>query len=395
MSTQGEEELLSGVRVLDLGQGIAGPYCAAILQQQGAEVIKVEPPQGDWARKMGLHREGFSAVVLVCNAGKSGLCVDAGTDAGQAVLARVATACDVVVQNFRAGVADRLGLGYEALSSHHAGLVYVSISGFGGDGPWAHRPATDNVLQAVGGIMHANRGADGVPSRVGLYLADLATAIYAAQAVCAALYRKAVSGRGRHLSISLLEACCALQASHIADTVFAEGARLPRSATAPSGIFAVKDGHVTLATLDDGMFHRLCGALEMEGVAEDGRAATNALRLQNADWLNARVSQRLATETLGSAQRRLEAADVLCAPVLDYPGLLAHPQVRHLQLFGSVGALGLDVVPLPRMPGSLPGAASRQAPVVGQHSLEVLARLGFAQAEIAALVAAGVVRQAG
>ncbi len=214
MTVAADEPLLAGLRVLDLGQGIAGPYCAAILQQQGAQVVKVEPPQGDWARKMGLSHEGFSAVVLAYNAGKSGLCIDAGTAAGQAVLARMAAQVDVVIQNFRAGVADRLNIGYAALSAVNPRLIYASISGFGPDGPLAQLPATDTVMQAVGGLMWGNRDAAGQPRRVGVYLADLATAMYAAQAISAALYRRGITGRGRHIELSLFEACCALQATH-------------------------------------------------------------------------------------------------------------------------------------------------------------------------------------
>lgn len=397
MSTHDDDDgaLLAGVRVLDLGQGIAGPCCTAILQQQGAEVIKVEPPQGDWARKMGLSFDGFSAVVMTYNAGKSGLCVDATTAAGQAVLARIAGDCDVVVQNFRAGVADRLHLGYGALSAGHPGLVYLSITGFGEDGPWAARPATDNVLQAVGGIMHANHTADGSPQKVGIYLADIATAIHAAQMVCAALFRKAMTGRGRHLQTSLLEVCCALQASNIVDTVLAQGKPLPRTATAPSGIFPVRDGHLTLATLDDGMFARLCAALQWPDGATDPRFATNALRLAQAAELTPRVAAQLATETLDSAGKKLETADVLFAPVLDYGALLQHPQVRHSGLFSTLRHAGLPDVPLARVPGGAVQEAPRSAPGNGEHSVQVLERFGFAAADIQALLAAGVVRQAG
>lgn len=390
VAAEDDDALLTGVRVLDLGQGIAGPYCTSILQQQGADVIKVEPPQGDWARKMGLHREGFSAVVLAYNAGKSGLCVDATQAAGQAVLARIAAGCDVVVQNFRAGVAERLRLGYDALSVGNPRLVYLSISGFGSEGEWAARPATDNVLQAMSGLMHANRTENGTPQRMGLYLADLATAIYGAQMVCAALLRRAATGRGRHLQLSLLEACCALQASNIADVAFAQDASLPRTATAPSGVFAVRDGHLTLATLDDAMFQRLCVALQMEREAVDARFGSNADRLSQAAVLNPRVAARLAGENLASAEAKLRSADVLFAPVLDYRALVAHPQVVRAGLFGVVQSAGMPDLPLARVPGgNAPSVLS--APRVGEHSLCVLERFGFTQNEVVALQASRVV----
>ena len=172
-----DEPLLQGLRVLDLSQGIAGPYCGDILQQQGAEVIKVEPPAGDWARHMGATRDGFSAVVLAYNVGKSGLCVDAGMEEGRRVLQKLASQVDVVIQNFRPGVVERLGLDYATLVPRNERLVYVSISGFGSDGPMVNAPATDSVMQAMSGMMYANRPASGRPLKVGLYLADIAAAI--------------------------------------------------------------------------------------------------------------------------------------------------------------------------------------------------------------------------
>jgi crotonobetainyl-CoA:carnitine CoA-transferase CaiB-like acyl-CoA transferase len=394
MTAAADEPLLSGLRVLDLGQGIAGPYCAAILQQQGAEVVKVEPPHGDWARKTGLTREGFSAVVLAYNAGKSGLCIDAGTAAGQAVLTRMAAQVDVVIQNFRAGVADRLNIGYEALRAVNPRLIYASISGFGPDGPLAALPATDTVMQAAGGLMWGNRDAANQPRRIGVYLADLATAMYAAQAISAALYRRSITGQGRHIELSLFEACCALQSSNIVDAVWSAGAPVPRTSTAPSGTFKVADGYITLAALDDAMFSRLCTALDLQQCLADPRFASHPSRLANADAINQVVAARLAGERMEDCARRLRDADVLGAQVLDYEALCSHPQARHAGLFGEIHNAGLPPLPRPRTPGGHAPATPETAPRVGQHSAQVLARFGFSEAEVAGLIAAGVVRQA-
>src|SRR5690606_9228373 len=149
----------SGLRVLDISQGIAGPYCAQILWQQGAEVIKVEPPQGDWGRHVGVARGGHSALSISYNAGKQGICIDARQPAGKKLLRRLALQADVIVQNFRPGVAERLGVGYDALAADKPDLVYVSISGYGMDGPYAQAPASDSVMQADTGLMFANQDA--------------------------------------------------------------------------------------------------------------------------------------------------------------------------------------------------------------------------------------------
>ncbi|MFC6283512.1 MULTISPECIES: CaiB/BaiF CoA transferase family protein [Polaromonas] len=392
MQAKDNEPLLAGLRVLDLSQGIAGPYCGAILQQQGAEVIKVEPPGGDWARNMGIERDGFSAVVLAYNAGKSGLCVDAGVDAGRAVLQRVAQQVDIVIQNFRPGVVDRLGIGYETLASLNERLVYVSISGFGPDGPFADMPATDNVLQAMSGMMHANRGATGVPQKVGLYLADIAAAVYASQLACAALYRRSITGRGRHIQLSLLEACAAIQSSNILDAVFSSGLSPARSATAPGGVFRVSDGFITLATLNNGMFTRLCNVIGATHLLQDERFGSNQSRLAHAELLNEQVAVQLRGECLAHWLPGLKAADILHAAVGNYQDLLANTQVSHAGIFGEVRNAGLAALPRARHPGCPRSAAAESAPRIGEHTAKVLAGFGFTAREVGELVASRVVR---
>ncbi|MES2399090.1 MAG: CoA transferase [Pseudomonadota bacterium] len=388
-----DEPLFQGLRVLDLSQGIAGPYCGDILQRQGAEVIKVEPPAGDWARNMGTTRDGFSAVVLAYNAGKSGLCVDASVDAGRSVLQTLARHVDVVVQNFRPGVVQRLGLDYETLAVYNQRLVYMSISGFGADGPLVDAPATDSVLQAMSGMMHANRSASGQPQKVGLYIADIAAAIYAAQLVSAALYRRSITGKGRHLQLSLLEACAALQASNIMDAVFSSG--LPATAaTAPSGVFACRDGCVTLSTLDNAMFSRLCDALGKGHLAANERFSSNKLRLENASAINAEVANTLKGDALLFWLAKLGAADVLHSQVHTYESLLSHPQVIHAGIFSSMDMAGLPSLPQVRNPGCTAGDQGDSVPRLGEHSVEVLGRFGFGQEEIDALIARKAVVQA-
>jgi crotonobetainyl-CoA:carnitine CoA-transferase CaiB-like acyl-CoA transferase len=381
-----DEPLLQGLRVLDLSQGIAGPYCGDILQQQGAEVIKVEPPAGDWARHMGATRDGFSAVVLAYNVGKSGLCVDAGMEEGRRVLQKLASQVDVVIQNFRPGVVERLGLDYATLVPRNERLVYVSISGFGSDGPMVNAPATDSVMQAMSGMMYANRHTSGQPQKVGLYLADIAAAMYASQLVSAALYRRSITGKGRHLELSLLEACAALQASNIVDAAFSAGA--PASAaTAPSGIFAVSDGFITLSTLNNGMFSRLCDSLGASWLAKDERFLSNKMRLENAQAINEEVAGILQGQSLSFWLQRLQAADVLHAGVNNYESLLTHPQVRHAGIFTQLAMDGFPPLPRTRQPGCAAGDSEARAPRLGEHSAEVLACFGFVPEDIATLMA--------
>ena len=181
----------AGLRVLDISQGIAGPYCAHVLWQQGAHVLKVEPPAGDWIRFVGVTKGDHNALAIQYNAGKQALALDARTDAGKKILRGLASQADVIVQNFRPGVAERLGVGYKDLSLEKPDLVYVSISGYGPDGPYADAPATDSVMQADSGLMFSNQDESGMPRRVGLLAADVMTGLYASQGAATALYQRA------------------------------------------------------------------------------------------------------------------------------------------------------------------------------------------------------------
>ena len=201
----------TGLRVLDISQGIAGPYCAHILWQQGADVIKVEPPAGDWIRHVGVTKGGHSAYGIQHSAGKKALALDARTEEGKNILFDMAMQADVIVQNFRPGVAQRLGVGYETLSSLKPDLVYVSISGYGPDGPYADAPATDSVMQSDSGLMFSNQDEHGTPRRIGLLAADVMTGLYAAQGAATALYQRLARKQGTHVEVSLFEACASFQ----------------------------------------------------------------------------------------------------------------------------------------------------------------------------------------
>ena len=218
----------AGLRVLDISQGLAGPYCAGLLGAQGAEVTKIEPPSGDWIRNAGGGKEGMTSLAIMGSAGKRSACIDATKPEGRALILKMARQADVFVQNFRPGVIERLGFAYDVLSKDNPKLVYVSITGFGGSGPDAKKPATDSVLQAFTGIARINRDADGTPRRIPFLVPDTVTGVYAAQATGAALFAAARTGRGRHVQVSLMDACAALQ-SAVAGTPSGAGTTLARA----------------------------------------------------------------------------------------------------------------------------------------------------------------------
>src|SRR4051812_27224752 len=340
----------AGLRVLDVSQGLAGPYCAGLLGMQGAAVIKVEPPEGDWIRNAGGGREGMTSLAVMGNPGKRSACIDATKPEGKALILEMARTADVFVQNFRPGVIERLGLGYETLAAAHPALVYVSISGFGASGPEVRKAATDSVLQAFTGMANINRDIDGTPRRIPFLIPDTVTGVYAAQAVGAALFARATSGRGRHVEVSLMDACAALQAAPILDAALSDG-RPVAPITVPSGIFRTRDGYLTVTSLNETMFASLLKVLGLEELGKDPRFELPADRQKNAALVNREVSRCLVERGTEHWLEQFSKADVLSAEAVDFAGFRASPQAVHMRTFADVDQFPFGAVPLPRVPG--------------------------------------------
>ena len=380
------------LQVLDMSQGVAGPSCGAMLGHQGAEVIKVEPPDGDWIRAMGGGRDGLTALAIVNNIGKRSICVDARQTAGRALVEKLAAKADVMIENFRPGVMQKLGLDYEALAKINPALIYLSVTGFGDAGPWVQKPGTDSVLQAFTGMAWLNREDNGTPKRIGMLVPDTISGLYATQAVSAALFARTRTGKGRHLKISLAECCAAFQSAPIIDdALFAGQAKPP--VVVPSGVFATADGHMVLVSLRSDMWARLCVALGRESWLQEPRYASNELRGQHAAEINRGVAQTLATRPSKDWIEIIEKADVLCTEVQDYAQLRAHPQMRQMGYFGELPQAPYDTLPLPYLPGTPRHNAPPPAPRAGQHSREILRELGISESAIAELEASNIVVQ--
>ncbi len=387
------ERPYAGLKVLDMSQGIAGPYCAELLAQQGASVIKVEPPAGDWIRVIGGSKDGMSAYAIVNNLGKRSICLDAAQAEGRELILRMAEGADVFVENFRPGVMEKLGLDYPLLAKRAPRLIYLSVTGFGDSGPNCGKPATDSVVQAWSGMAVINKDAAGTPRRMGLLVPDHVTALYATQCVGAALYARERHGRGKHLQLSLAECCAAFQAAPIIDDFLFAGEYKP-PITVPAGVFATRDGYVVLATLRDAMWQGLCRAIGREDWIAEPRYATNALRGRASSEINAAVAQILATRDSSEWAARFDEQDVLFSPVQNYSELRADAQMRHMGYFGEIEQTPYGRLPLPYFPGTERARAQPAAPRAGEHSREILAELGMDAAQIERLERAGTVIQA-
>jgi crotonobetainyl-CoA:carnitine CoA-transferase CaiB-like acyl-CoA transferase len=384
----------AGLKVVDLSQGIAGPYCAMLLAQHGAEVIKVEGiGDGDWARTLGTRYGNHSAFSIIGNLGKRSIAVDLKNEAGKQVVWRLLEGADVFLEGFRPGVIKRLGFDYAAVSAKEPRLLYVAISGFGQSGPLSERPAMDPVLQAYTGLMIENRGEDGIPHRVPVIVVDMSTGLYAFQAVSAALYARRDETHGRYIDVSLMQAATALQSIRLMACHLEGGAMKPGGA--PGGVFQTADGWMSILALNDRDFRALCEAMDEPALADDPRFASPALRLANDVALYAIIRPVIARQPSAEWGQRLTRARLMHERLNTYADFLEQPHVKETGLIQWLGQAGLDrPVPVPALPGMLPqadGTPRGTAPVAGQHSAEILAELGYGPTEIDVLLAQGVV----
>lgn len=375
------EQPLSGLKVLDFTRLFAGPLCTMTLSDLGAEVTKVESPGGDDARHFGppfLGGEGMNFMAL--NRGKRSVVLDLKSDEGKAAAQKLAASADIVVENFRPGVADRLGIGYDQLREENPGLIYCSISGFGPAVELGRRPALDLILQAVTGVMARQADPDGTPRLLCITVADTYAAAQATQGILAALLVRERTGRGQRVDVSLLEALLTAQAYRIiAD---AEKLQLPAfDDTVPYQAFQAADGDwLVIAIVSPANWTALCEAIEAPELADDERFATNPARVEHRDelipLLEARFSSRPRAEWLSI----LESAGVPCAPVQELTDLMADPAMLSTGVLadidhpvaGRIRTLGTAI----RF-SETPARITSPAPRLGEHTQQVLAELGL------------------
>jgi crotonobetainyl-CoA:carnitine CoA-transferase CaiB-like acyl-CoA transferase len=377
---------LAGIRVLDMATMLAGPYGATLLGDLGADVIKVESHYGDDSRHLGPEREGERAPFLSLNRNKRSMVVDLSKAAAGEVFARLLATSDVLITNIREPALSKLGVGYEQVRAHREDIVWVGVTAFGPDGPYAGRPGIDFLAQGYAGLLSLNGHPDGEPVRVTVPLVDVMTSLTVCTGVLAALRVRDASGQGQRIDVSLLDVLVHAQASGLGAFALT-GEVTPRTGNrsqyfSPSGIWPCRDGKgIVITCPSQKFFANLCRALEVEWDF-DPRFESIAQRLANEDELERLIAESCAAFDRDALLERLIAADVLTAPINEIPDVVRDPQVRHNRMIvevehAALGPLNVTAPPL-HMHGS-PASVRLAPPVHGEHTREILLELGYAE----------------
>ena len=379
-----------GLTVIDASQGFAAPYCAGLLALYGANVIKIEPPEGDWARNIGKNVAGQTALHIVGNRGKRSISLDLKQPAARQIVHSLAKDCDVFLESFRPGVAARLDISYDKIRTLSPDVLYVSVSGFGQDGPYANRPATDSILQAFTGFMTLNKRPDGTPQRVGMLAVDTAAALHAFQALQAALYARRSGDGGRWLQFDLMRTTASFLAQKIAEAQMEAGQ--DQILHPPAGAYETSNGWVVFSIVKEEHFARLCRAVGKAELLNDPRFVSAEVRRKNGDQLRTMFVNLMKTRTTDDWIERLHANEVLSNPINTVADWLEDAHVNATESVGLVAQPDSGPVEVPIIPGTV-FDPELLAPAIGGHGREILKEFGFTDAELGDFVAAGVVHR--
>ncbi|AYD03718.1 CoA transferase [Neorhizobium sp. NCHU2750] len=391
---------LDGVKVLDLARVLAGPLCSAMLADLGATVTKIEiPDRGDDSRAFTPHINGESSYFMLVNRGKKSVTIDLKAEEGRALLLDLIRQSDVLVENFRPGVTQRLGIDFETVRSLNPRLVYVSISGFGQDSPIAQRAAYDHVVQAMGGIMTVTGWPDGSPTRVGDAIGDVVSGIYGSWGALAALLQRERTGQGQHIDVSMLDSIISLQMVSLSQIL---GGKEPpgrlgnaHPISAPMDSYRTADGFVVIAVANDALFARLAKALGQPELVTDIRFRTDPLRMEHQSELRLIIEEWASAHSVDEVVDLLEAAGVPAAPIYNIAQAIASPHAKHRGLIHTTQhpvAGEFQVMPQPVRFSDVPAEGNYVAPSLGADTQAVLeTELGLSAEKISDLRSRGVI----
>ncbi len=381
-----------GFKVLDMTQGVAGPHSTMLLAQQGAEVTKVEPIEGDWGRTLGKMYGDTCAHGIVFNRGKRSVSLNMKEPKAQALALKAAAEADVIVESFRPGVMGRFGLSYADVKKVNPNVIYLSVTGFGQNGPYSKLPVTDSVIQAFSGWMSINRDEAGTPQRIGMIAVDVMTGLYAFQAISAALMRKVRFGEGAYIDCSLMQSAAAFQAAKVMEH-YLEGGQ-PQVLYVPVGTMKTSDGYINVTAMREHHYTGLCRVLGKNEWAADPRFDSREKRIAQEKVLMPMVRAEFLKKTTAEWAEALTEAGVMNAAVSTYDNFMADEHVKAVHSISWIQHQGMQgELPMCNIPGFRKiegGDDLDEAPSIGQHTDEILARWGLSEAEIAELVTKGV-----
>lgn len=381
-----------GFKVLDMTQGVAGPHSTMLLAQQGAEVMKVEPIDGDWGRTLGKMYGDTCAHAIIFNRGKRSVSLNMKEKRAQEIVQKAAAEADVVVESFRPGVMGRFGLSYEQVKQKNPNVIYLSVTGFGQEGPYNKLPVTDSVIQAFSGWMSINRDEAGTPQRIGMIAVDVMTGLYAFQAISTALMRKVRFGGGAYIDCSLMQCAAAFQAAKVMEHHL-EGGQ-PQTLYVPVGTMKTSNGYINVTAMREHHYVGLCRVLGKDEWATDPRFDSREKRIAQEKVLMPMVRGEFLRKTTEEWAEALTEAGVMNAPVSTYDNFMADEHVKAVNAISWIQHQGMQGdLPMCNIPGfrTIEGGHDLdEAPSIGQHTDEILGKWGLSEAEISELVAAGV-----
>ena len=389
---------LQDIKVIDFSQILAGPFCTMLLSDMGADVIKIEKPNGgDDTRRYGPpFIEGESAAFLTLNRNKRSIVLDLKSEQGIAVVRRMLEDADVMIHNFRPGVVDRMGLGYDDVSALNPAIVYCTVSGFGTTGPYSSRAGFDLVAQGMSGLMSINGFPGAPPAKVGVPMADLNTGMFCAYGILTAYINRLSTGKGQHVDASLIESGIAYtlyeSATYFATGEVAGPLGSAHRMIAPYQAFATQDGYINIGAANQNNWERMCRAIGREDLLDDDRFASNPERMVSIEALTPIMEETFRTKTTSHWVEILETAGVPCGPIYNIEQVYADPHVQSREMSVALEhpkAGGIRNIGVPVKLSDTPGSVRTPAPLLGQHSDEVLDQYGYDESEIAALKDSG------
>ena len=390
---------LNSIKVLDLTSMVSGPLAAAILGDQGADVLKVEPVHGEQLRHLGEPHNGVPASFFSCNRNKKSLAVDLKTEAGKDILWKLIDSADVLLQNFRPGAMSRMGFDESEVRRRNKRIIYVSISGFGDKGPYAHKRVYDPIIQGLSGAtdIQADRST-GRPNMFRIILADKVSAMTAAQAVSSALFHRERVGEGQHIQLSMLDATVAFfWPEAMTGLTFAEKeADVTKTFSSIDLIYETSDGYITISVISDKEWKGICEVLNCEELIQDERFVTSRARRQHSEERRSVIGEMVEKWTSKELLKSLDENDVPCAPLLNRMELMEHPQIVESQTIQKLEFEGFGEVRQARPAARFQLTESEirsPAPKLGQHSTEVLGSLGYSKKTIDEYIALGTIAQ--